>query len=123
MDGGCQEREALNEAWARTRKIAICVHEKDAAGFDGGKITPFSRKTHRGEIALGLIRVVAAGHDEDKLGLRIEDLLPLDAKRFFARAAEDVLPTRERDHFGNPVATDVGRLEPFETQYAWAGMR
>ena len=69
-------------------------------------VRPFNRKT--------------AGHHDEDVRNRGQDLVPRHNPRGTPRLREDILTTGELDHFRNPVTCDVERREPFDTGHARA---
>jgi fido (protein-threonine AMPylation protein) len=57
---------------------------------------------------------VTAGSDEENLGSRFDNILQRDSEGWCARFAEDIFTARARNHFRNPVAAHIERLQPFE---------
>src|SRR5262245_46307812 len=100
----CEDFEAGDETWSRSREIAVGVETIDTAGANGRCVLPIRREVHRAILFAPLLRRVPAwGHNEN-FRPGGDDVLEADSKRRRARFTENVEPSRPLDHFRNPVA-------------------
>src|SRR5581483_3107477 len=66
------------------------------------------------------LEAVAAGRDDDHVRVGRRQLLPLHPVGMLAGLAEEVLPARQLDQLGHPVAASHQRLHPFDEGHAGA---
>ena len=111
-----EDGDAVGEAWAGAGEIAIGVDGEDAALTDSGQIAPGFGRVACAPFSCCAVRVVAAGHDQDNFGVRLGNLLGGDSEGWLPCCAQDVFASGFGDHFGNPMAADIKRIEPFETK-------
>ncbi len=65
-----------------------------------------------------LLRAVTARRDQQNLRFRLHDILQMHAERRRADFAQNVFPARHVNHFRNPVAANIERLQPFQERHA-----
>jgi hypothetical protein len=61
-----------------------------------------------------------AGHHNQNVRSRSQDLVPRHNPRGATRLREDILAAGELDHLRNPMTCDVERRKPFDADHARA---
>ena len=69
---------------------------------------------------LGPFNGKIAGHQNEDVRSRVQDLVPLHNPRGAPRLRQDILSAGELDHFRNPMTCEVEWGEPFDTDHARA---
>jgi hypothetical protein len=72
------------------------------------------------QFCLGPFNGKTAGHHDEDVRSRGQDLVPRHNPRGASRLRHDILAAGELDHFRNPVTGDVEWGEPFDTDHARA---
>ena len=90
------------------------MHRVHTAVAHGGERGPPVGELGSAVLVRGLLRVVAARHDEDHVRLEGANLLPADADAVGAACAEAIDASGKRDHLRHPVACVERRREPLQ---------
>ena len=108
MEDRREQRDPVDKAWTRPTEVRIAVDCDDAR--------PEVR--HRARFSLGPARVPATRHDDDDLGPRGADLVPVELARARAGFSKHVVSTRQIDLFRHPVPPVERRVDPFDAGHA-----
>src|SRR5439155_18872996 len=102
----------------RTAEVRRAVDGVDASRARGRERRPVVAREE--ELGLGgcALHAEAIWHEHDEIGIRVAKLRELDLSRALARAAEDVLATRQCDLLRHPVTAVEQRIEPLQTRDA-----
>src|SRR5580704_1111316 len=110
--------DAVGQARAGAREVAVGVHCEDAAIKNGREILPTFGNFRGVEFLRVAFCVVAAEHYQDHVGITLRDVV----RRYFEGRmpcpAENVFSSCDCDHLWNPVTAYVEWIEPFEAGYA-----
>src|SRR5260370_9218874 len=112
--------DARDQARSGPRKIAVGFQAVDAAVSNGRNGVPRLGERHRLVLLAGPLGAVPARRNEQDIRRRVYHIFDGDSKRWRAGAAKDVLASSALNHFRNPVASDIERLQPFEKSHARA---
>src|SRR5260370_13940493 len=106
--------DAGGKARAGARKVAVSLKRVHAAVSNGRNGMPRLRERHGLVFVASPLGGVAARSDEQDFRRSIDHIFDGDSKGRRAGAAENVFAPGKVDHFRNPVAADVKRLQPFQ---------
>ena len=114
-----QDLQSVHYPWPRPGEERRRVHGEDVAVASGGCVGQLRVLEEPLGLRLGLLQVVAAGHEDDDLGVGVADLAVGDRARGLALVAEQVRGSDRLNHLRDPVAGGERWLRPFEAEDAY----
>jgi hypothetical protein len=111
----------VGEAGAGAVEVGVAVGEIDAGSAHGREVGPAGPGLEQRQLLQAAGEVVAAGGDDDDVGVRSADLLPLHPAGMPAGDAEQIVAAGSLDQLRHPVAAGHQRLHPFDEGDAWPG--
>src|SRR5882672_7963473 len=107
-----------DEPRSGTGEVAVGFHRVYAAIANRRNRAPLFRKSHRTVFVTSLFGAIPARRNQQDFRRSFHHMFDSDPERRRARTAEKVLATGAMDHFGDPVAAHIKRLQPLEKRDA-----
>src|SRR6266404_9648225 len=115
--------DASDQTRARAREVTVGFQRVHPAIANRGNGVPLFRKTHRPVFIASLFGAVPARRDQQDFWRGFPHMFGSDPERRSACTPEQIFAARALNHFRNPVAAHVERLQPFEKRDARALFR
>ena len=120
VNGKAEEFDAVDQARAWPTEIGRGVDQKCALRQVGGWAPLAWLLHHPQQLCLRAVNGKTAGHHDEEIRGRVQDLIPRHNPRGATRLREDILAAGELDHLRNPMTCDVEGRKPFDADHAGA---
>jgi hypothetical protein len=118
MEAGCEDLDSVDQTWARTVEIGRSLHEKDTTAPDSWEIVPARPGCETIQLLVDPSDGKTAGHENQDVRLRGQNLVPGDLSGRRTWATKHIDTASICDHLGDPMASVVERIKPFEARHA-----
>src|SRR5262245_50769329 len=97
MQNLCQDFCALDNPWSWAVEIGVAIHHIHSIRLHSRKRAPLRTRSQRWQVSLSLGNFEATWHDDDHLGLILDQRLPSDLRAMRASSSKGILPAGDLD--------------------------
>ena len=120
MQNGCEQFQAVDESRARAAEVGGRIDDVKIRPLFASLPPCVTGLSDARELIDRALDGVPARHDEDYVGPSGFHGMPRRFMRWSILRSEDIEATGQRNHFRNPVACNIERIQPFQTHHARA---